>query len=327
MVLVGVVSTASCSLLLDPLPELVDGGDGDAGADSDTDDDVARDADDDLQTDGDPQAFCGDGTCNDGENVDSCPSDCTVTCGDGICSDGEDACSCGDDCSSCGVGDWSCVDDQCACSGRVCDGVCFRGAECCVADDCDVERGETCSDDHQCLCQIPEIPACIPARQDSYVDRWDDYDHSLYDVLISSYYVSVCRIALIEFDLPLLPHCAAESLEQAEMVLFFRDWGGYEGDVEAHMIEEGWDEVSVRWGGPDYSSEVSDTVRPTWSPGESYLWDVTSMAAQWIRDPSTNRGVALVVTTAETSFWFSSSNEFSSDVHPCLTLAFIDTDG
>ncbi|MEC9072629.1 MAG: c-type cytochrome domain-containing protein [Myxococcota bacterium] len=47
---------------------------------------------------------CGNGTCGDGEDCDSCESDCgqcpAPVCGDGACDEGEDEASCPDDCAT-----------------------------------------------------------------------------------------------------------------------------------------------------------------------------------------------------------------------------------
>ncbi len=42
---------------------------------------------------------CGDGTCDESEDYDSCPADCEGECGDGICDPTEDGVSCFTDCS------------------------------------------------------------------------------------------------------------------------------------------------------------------------------------------------------------------------------------
>jgi len=47
-------------------------------------------------------AWCGDGTCNNGESCGTCPGDCGACpyCGDGICNNGESCGTCGD-CGAC----------------------------------------------------------------------------------------------------------------------------------------------------------------------------------------------------------------------------------
>ena len=87
-------------------------------------------------------ATCGNEICEDGENPDNCPEDCTE-CGDGICEGPEDKGSCPDDCEICGDG--------------VCDtseydrGQCYCIEDCVVCGDgfCDKNYGEdeTCPED------------------------------------------------------------------------------------------------------------------------------------------------------------------------------------
>jgi hypothetical protein len=59
----------------------------------------------------DEEGYCGDGSCNNGEDCSSCDGDCGSCgyCGDGSCNNGEDCTSCDSDCGSCGYcGDGSC---------------------------------------------------------------------------------------------------------------------------------------------------------------------------------------------------------------------------
>ena len=88
---------------------------------------------------------CGDGTCDDSEDEQTCPEDCAPsggTCGDGTCdaAAGEDAASCPEDCdanqSGCGDGVcdgmeyfW-CADDCCG------DGQCGEGEQFVCPEDC-----------------------------------------------------------------------------------------------------------------------------------------------------------------------------------------------
>ncbi|MEZ4271556.1 MAG: hypothetical protein R3C68_09030 [Myxococcota bacterium] len=51
-----------------------------------------------------PEAFCGDGFCNDGETYASCENDCDPPesfCGDLACNGGETCGTCSQDCSDC----------------------------------------------------------------------------------------------------------------------------------------------------------------------------------------------------------------------------------
>lgn len=57
-------------------------------------------------------SFCGDGTCDTGEDCSSCPVDCGAcpsSCGDGTCDPGEDCASCEADCGACNCGDGQCT--------------------------------------------------------------------------------------------------------------------------------------------------------------------------------------------------------------------------
>jgi hypothetical protein len=62
-------------------------------------------------------AYCGDGTCDDDENHESCPNDCYEEpydeyCGDGVCNGFENCTSCSQDCGACGYGPY-CGDGSC----------------------------------------------------------------------------------------------------------------------------------------------------------------------------------------------------------------------
>lgn len=61
-----------------------------------------------------PTNFCGDGTCNTGENYGNCPNDCR-TCGNGVCNTGETTSNCPNDCISgptCTLTSGSCDDGK-----------------------------------------------------------------------------------------------------------------------------------------------------------------------------------------------------------------------
>jgi len=75
---------------------------------------------------GGPAPFCGDGTCDVGEDCSSCAEDCGACpafCGDGTCDFVEDCTSCPEDCGACPsfCGDGICdVDEDCASCGLDC---------------------------------------------------------------------------------------------------------------------------------------------------------------------------------------------------------------
>jgi CubicO group peptidase (beta-lactamase class C family) len=85
-----------------------------------------------------PPPFCGNGSCDWGENVLTCPADCG-TCGNGVCDPGEDVASCSYDCSVCGDGTCggpetpaSCPDDCGTCGNGACEQT--EDAHTCAAD-------------------------------------------------------------------------------------------------------------------------------------------------------------------------------------------------
>lgn len=85
---------------------------------------------------------CGNGSCETGENVLSCPADCS-TCGDGQCTGSETESTCPADCATCGDGICSSTESVASCPAdcAVCgDGICSS-----------TETSESCSED--CLCK------------------------------------------------------------------------------------------------------------------------------------------------------------------------------
>jgi len=136
-----------------------------------------------------PAGYCGDGSCDSGEDSYSCPSDCSTTgtsmggtygyCGDYNCDPGEDSTTCPTDCtttpSSLGPSDYECYDDDgnvgatCTMSQGCCDGSCFASASnfCCTGMDntntiCVI--GEECCSD---ICYDNEVDQCC----DMYVNN------------------------------------------------------------------------------------------------------------------------------------------------------------
>jgi hypothetical protein len=86
---------------------------------------------------------CGDGVCGSGEDLLTCPADCT--CGNNQCDAGEDSSTCCSDCS-CGDG-LLCTADVCVAEGVCGDGICGEGEDqssCCT--DCGCPFDSLCSD-------------------------------------------------------------------------------------------------------------------------------------------------------------------------------------
>ncbi len=80
--------------------------------------------------------YCGDGSCNNGENCNSCSKDCGNCCGNGKCDNGENCSSCKKDCGKC------CGNGKCD-NGENC-GSCSKDCgDCCGNGKCD--NGENCS--------------------------------------------------------------------------------------------------------------------------------------------------------------------------------------
>jgi hypothetical protein len=74
-------------------------------------------------------AVCGDGSCDEGETLESCPGDCQPVeefCGNGICAEGETCQTCTSDCGACPLvcGDGICAVGECASCGSDCPGGC-----------------------------------------------------------------------------------------------------------------------------------------------------------------------------------------------------------
>ncbi len=112
-----------------------------------------------------PATFCGDGSCDDNESCSICSDDCgacpppATFCGDGTCDAGEDCSICIDDCGACSppatfCGDGSCDDNEsCSICSDDC-GACPPPATFCGDGTCDA--GEDCS-----IC-IDDCGACSP---------------------------------------------------------------------------------------------------------------------------------------------------------------------
>ncbi len=106
--------------------------------------------DDTQPGDDDDEAVCGDGSCAQGEDCESCPDDCgdcEPECGDGSCHGDEDCDSCPEDCGECAAecGDGTCDEDE------DCDSCSEDCGECepeCGDDVCDdTEWCDTCPED------------------------------------------------------------------------------------------------------------------------------------------------------------------------------------
>ena len=97
---------------------------------------------------------CGDGSCNNGENCDSCPQDCGQCeyCGDGKCNGGENCDSCSKDCGQCET----CGNGNCG-GNENCDNCSKDCGQCCGNGKCDY--GESCSScESDCgICNDPPI--------------------------------------------------------------------------------------------------------------------------------------------------------------------------
>ena len=104
---------------------------------------------------------CGDGTCDDGETLESCPDDCTDVCGNGACEQGETPESCPNDCTA-DCGDGTCGDDETleSCPAD-CTGVCGNGAceEGETLDDCPDDCTDVCGNG---ACEDGEVAATCP---------------------------------------------------------------------------------------------------------------------------------------------------------------------
>ncbi len=102
----------------------------------------------------DPDPYCGDGTCNGGEDCFNCPGDCNVCCGDGSCNYGETCESCVSDCGACPpgpyCGDGTCdIDESC--------NSCFLDCGACpTCGDGSCNGFETCAD---CVSDCGACPA------------------------------------------------------------------------------------------------------------------------------------------------------------------------
>ncbi len=91
-------------------------------------------------------AACGNSECERGESVDSCPEDCTAACGNGVCERGEDSVSCPRDCgAACGNGECEAGESFDSCP-QDCTAACGNG-------ECEAgENSETCPRDCGTAC-------------------------------------------------------------------------------------------------------------------------------------------------------------------------------
>ena len=151
--IVTAILVSGCQLLVPFPPPATDAGDRDG--------DLEPDGDGDTDTDGDSPSVCGDRLCDDDEDAESCPDDCSPACGDGLCTHAEDARDCSDDCpESCGDAlctheetPESCADDCLAVCG---DGACTHDED---ADICPEDCRATCGDS---ACTHDEVAETCP---------------------------------------------------------------------------------------------------------------------------------------------------------------------
>jgi CubicO group peptidase (beta-lactamase class C family) len=99
--------------------------------------------------------FCGNGSCDWGENVLTCPQDCG-TCGNDVCDPGEDVASCAHDCSVCGDG---------LCAGGETPSTCPDDCGTCGNGSCEqTEDGQSCPED--CARYQPVIDSLLAEMDD-----------------------------------------------------------------------------------------------------------------------------------------------------------------
>jgi len=119
--------------------------------------------------------WCGDGTCDEGENCESCADDCGPCCGNGLCDHEETACACPADCGDPCEGR-ECGDDGC---GGVC-GLCGDGLFCSEGFLCLMEDGPTtCAELDACFRDCEEGDAvcaqlCRKSAPAPALVLWDD---------------------------------------------------------------------------------------------------------------------------------------------------------
>ncbi|MCK4647506.1 hypothetical protein KAT24_01085 [Candidatus Pacearchaeota archaeon] len=114
---------------------------------------------------------CGDGTCDDSETCDTCPSDCGVcldVCPDGTCGESEDCASCEADCGVCGDDTGVCGDGVCS-ADETCD-TCPSDCGVCL----DVCPDGICGEGEDCASCEADCGACPSVCGDGWCDASED---------------------------------------------------------------------------------------------------------------------------------------------------------
>ena len=117
-------------------------------------------------------AVCGDLTCEEGENNQTCPQDCRPTCGDGVCTPGVESCDfCSEDCGECACGDGACTIGECGTCEADCPGCTCPHDVCTLGEALDRRCGlcewrvcqsysPCCSEEWSALCRLIAENAC-----------------------------------------------------------------------------------------------------------------------------------------------------------------------
>jgi hypothetical protein len=172
--------------------------------------------------------------------------------------------------------------------------------------------------------------------EDTYLDAWNPTVARGSDQKLALRSFEV-RKPLLRFDLSDIPATALVVSARVEVWVSSRT---NEGDlpVTVHQVSRRWDEAGATWlmagdetwqtagcsGANDRSSALGTTtlIRDGWW----FAWDITQMAKEWIRYPSSNAGLLLVGTgqtgQAQVEYSITSSDSTVVDKHPRLTIAY-----